>query len=516
MIAELIEGAVTAVHAYFAQPIPVLGFGLSRIALGLVFVVDGLMMLRDHDTWYGADALRPTGPAEGAPSRWDPMGWVERHGGSSRSIVMMMVASAVAFGLGLATTLSGALLLLTLVMIPLRNRFIVYGGDAFARTVLLLLLLSPCGSSVGIDRWLSDGTAGLDAQAPAWGGRLVQLEVAALYLTNFIAKVPSAAWRKGAVMIDLLRNRNFARRDVPSVLTRPTVGRLMTWGALTAELVLGPALLVAPTAAVACAAAIAFHIAIARLIDVHLFSAVMVASLLSLLPADLLRTVGSMEPVSAVVPMSLAHALALGLVLVYGVYAVSSDWPGQRQGSTRLRWLRAPLRWIGWNRGWRLFTTSAPTGIEVEITVIDARAQAVQWSWDGPRDLLPRSPRAIPVWPGHRFQRFTFSLVREVQARQRLVARFRAALRDADIVVRGWSIDVLYVEVHGRVIEGGLNVGAQVASTADGRPDVEAAARLAEAVRCPPTRDRLGALARLVSRSNDNPQPCRPSISEAS
>ena len=118
---------------------------------------------------------------------------------------------------------------------------------------------------------------------------MLRFEVAALYLGNFVLKLRSPAWRSGVVMFDLLHNPNFARAGVPAWLARREVARWLTWGALAAELAFGPALLFQPTAAIACVAAITFHAAIARLVDVHLFSAVMIAALIACWPMGSVR-----------------------------------------------------------------------------------------------------------------------------------------------------------------------------------------------------------------------------------
>ena len=150
---------MTAVYDVFAQPVPVLGFALCRLLLGLVLVVDGLRMLADHDRWYGPDAMRPR-PRRPLPRVLDLFAWLP-----SRWVLRLTVLSALAFALGVAPKIAGTVLLLTLIAIPPRNLFIVYGGDAFARTLVLLLLFAPCDAALNLGR----GELGLDAVAAPWG-----------------------------------------------------------------------------------------------------------------------------------------------------------------------------------------------------------------------------------------------------------------------------------------------------------------------------------------------------------
>lgn len=422
------------VYAFFARPEPVLGLALARIALGSVLAYDGLRMLHEHDAWYGEDALRP--PRSALPAAVDAFAWAERLGGSSRTVLRVATCCAFLFACGVATPLSGSVLLVCLVAVIARNPFVAYGADAFACAVLVLLLASPCDAAASVDRLLLDGSLGLDAEASPWGGQLLRVELALLYFGNFVVKLRSPAWRRGTVMFDLLRNRNFARADVPPWLTRRDVARVATWGALAAEAAFGPALLFPPTAAYACVAAIAFHLAIARLVDVHLFSAVMIAALFACWPAS----AGTL-PTPA---LDSASAVALVLALGYLAWAGLSD-----------------LARLGALRRWRMFTTSTPSVVDVEIRVLDADGGTARWTWTHLDDLW----NGRPARRGHRFMRFQFALLYDARARRRLSDRFRTEVARSGREVRAWSIDVVVRGVHDGVIAAVVNVDAQGAAT---------------------------------------------------
>lgn len=464
------------VYAFFARPTPVLGLALGRIALGSVLAYDGLRMLREREAWYAEDALRPARSA--LPAALDAFAWAERLGGSSSTVLRATTASAVLFACGVATPVSGTVLLVCLVAVIAKNPFVAYGADAFGCAVLVLLLGSPCSAAASVDRFLVDGSLGLDAEASPWGGQLLRVEVALLYLGNFVAKLRSPAWRRGTVMFDLLRNRNFARADVPVWLTRRDVARFATWGALAAELAFGPALLFPPTAAFACIAATAFHLAIARLVDVHLFSAVMIAALLACWPTG----PGTLPTP----PLDSAHAAALVLALCYLAWATLSDLSPRPRG----RLVGATARVVAFRR-WRMFTESTPSVVDVELTVIDASGATARWTWEHLDDLWNRQPARR----GHRFVRFQFELLRDARARRRLSDRFRAEVARSGRDIRAWSIDALLLGVHDEAIVWGINVGAQLAMTAIGTIDRSACQALAAAVRCPATRAELRSLA---------------------
>ncbi len=481
------QQVAAATIAWFARPEPTLGLALARITLGLVLTYDGVQMLRSYELWYGRNALRPRrrGPL---PAWLDAFTWAEHVGLAPRAVFVTMVLAALAFALGVGTSIAAALLLLTCLAIPPRNLFVVYGGDAFARTTVLLLACSPCAASLSVDRWLLDGSAGLAQQAPLWGGRLIAVEVAILYFYNFFYKWAAPAWRDGSYLVDLVHNRNYACARIPALLHDRRVGRLMTWSALLLELVLGPVLLCPATAGIAVLVAIVFHLAIAWVMDVHLFSYVMIAALLACLPRSLLAVLAATRfEVLATPELTWTEGLALLAVAAYIVIVVGWDPPVANRCSRMLQRVLGPvLDGISWSRSWRLFVDSSASHIEIEITVVTADGERLRWTWDRADRLLPDGSDSRPATPNNRFQRFKFSVVKHAEARELLVARVRAALAESELSLRGLSIDVLYQDVHTLAVLGGINLHTELLGF-----DYEACVLLLERVRLPLTRRKL-------------------------
>ncbi len=491
---------LNALYELFARPEPTLGLALGRIVLGLVLMVDGLRMLADHSRWHAQRAaLRPTSAP--LPAALDLFGLVHRLGLPSIVVPGLLVASALAFALGAGTTVAGIVLLLTLTALAARNPMVVYGGDAVARTFVLLLMLSPCDRSLGVDRWLADGSWGLDAQAAPWGGRLVQLEIVALYLTNYLHKAAQAPWRQGRVLRSLLRNRNFARHPLPPLVARPSVARVLTWAALLTEFALPVALVFEPTAALACLAAAVFHLSIARCIDVHMFSYVMLAGLCACIPRGALTAVIPSDlPRLDAAPPDVAAGIALLLALAYVAYAILWELPPTGWISSRVRRTLSPvLQRVFWARGWQLFTGECREQYEIEFVTVDRQGGVQRWMWTHPEAWSVAQAAHDPRRPNHRFQRFKFSVVRHPQARELLLARLRHELAQQGRTVRASSVDVVVIDVHGERgadagIVDGFNLRTEIATNAGAGFDHEACALLLASVRSPPTRATLAEL----------------------
>ena len=69
-----------------------------------------------------------------------------------------------------------------------------------------------------------------------WAQRMIQIELAFVYLMAFCSKLGGATWRNGTALYYVLHYRALARFSLPHWATSPTAIRLETWSVLTFEL----------------------------------------------------------------------------------------------------------------------------------------------------------------------------------------------------------------------------------------------------------------------------------------
>lgn len=127
-----------------------------------------------------------------------------------------------------------------LVSLNYRNIFIINGGDVFLAISLFLLMFSPCGEAVSVDRlgkiWKKTST--IDEPNSFWpvALRLIQIQIAVVYFQAFWSKVAGSPWIDGTAVYWVLREQEYLRFPVPIVPDHLWICQLLTWSTLLIEL----------------------------------------------------------------------------------------------------------------------------------------------------------------------------------------------------------------------------------------------------------------------------------------
>jgi hypothetical protein len=226
--------AVEAWNRFFFEPTPTSTLALVRIAFGLVTLAWAAALGPDLLTFLGQDGL---------VARQPPLlGWGLLSAFPSDAAVIAvyaaLVASAVLVTVGLATRLACAVAFVTLLSILRRDPFILNAGDFVLLHVALFLTLAPAGSTLSLDRWLTqrDRFWEVPLRAP-WALRMLQIQLSVIYLASVWAKVRGVTWNDGTAVAYALRLEQIHRLPVPEFLvTQPVVVNVLTYGTLAVEL----------------------------------------------------------------------------------------------------------------------------------------------------------------------------------------------------------------------------------------------------------------------------------------
>jgi hypothetical protein len=160
------------------------------------------------------------------------------------------------------------------------------------RSLLFCLIWADCGRVWSIDAWRSRrGGRPLDAPigVPIWPLRLVQIQVAAVYLVTGLWKLNNVMWRDGSAVHYVLQNPQFRRFALLSSPTWDVWTTLATYVTLAWEL--GFALLVfhPRTRRWALASGVVMHLGMWALLELGPFSLMMVASYAAFLDPAFVR-----------------------------------------------------------------------------------------------------------------------------------------------------------------------------------------------------------------------------------
>jgi hypothetical protein len=329
---------------------------LFRIGLGLVVLSDIVDRLRDLFGFYtdlGLVAARSPLQRWLRPSLFDAFG---SPAGVSVLFTFGLLAAA-AFLVGYRSRLATALLWLFMLSLSNRNPHIADGGDTVIRMLLFWTLFLDVGAALSLDVRL--GRRPRQASVPAAPLRLVQLQVAVIYLFTFLAKT-GPSWRDGSAVLRAVASAEWGRGLAPLLAAHPGLCRALTWATLALEgsfafLVLSP-WRPSVTRAVALGAGTALHLGILLTMRVGVFSEVMPVSYLALVPAAWVeRLAGPAVGIRASPARpALVAALALQMALVITEQAL------RPAGHALPSPVGTELTLLGLHQNWSMFAPDSP------------------------------------------------------------------------------------------------------------------------------------------------------------
>lgn len=286
-------------RAFFFRPVPASSLGAMRIGIGLLCCLWLAMLVPDLDL-----LLSPRGVVslEAVDQDWHRHRFsLYDHVADDGQLLALHLAGlgvAVLYTLGLATPVTGPLLLLVLVSVLHRDPWIQNGGDRTLRIMLLYMVLAPTGRALSLDAALAAWRRrrrGLQAAAtPVVSGvvlRIVQAQLVVIYTYTGIAKSFGSTWRDGTALYYALSNEYYARAPAlfdQLLAQRPVqlVTSLATWVTLGWEILFLPLVAWRRTRVPALVVGIVLHAVIWSTMSVGMFSLVMLWAYLAFLPPD--------------------------------------------------------------------------------------------------------------------------------------------------------------------------------------------------------------------------------------
>jgi hypothetical protein len=263
-------------------------YAALRIAFGLLLTLTllghfgGIALNFSDEGWLSASTaveLRPF-PA------WSVLGLITSAWGA-RIVFGTLLVFAVAFTLGIRTRLSAWICFAGLLSIENRNPVLAYGGDMALRVFLFYLALSRCGDAWSIDAGRRKGQR--PKRVAAWPLRLLQFQVAMIYLSSGLAKLHGADWSQGEALHLALLNPAIARADWSGWLEQAWIQgflRYATWMTVVWEVLFPLLILFRRSRPAALLVGVAVHGSLLLLARLHWLGPIMLASYLAFVPAE--------------------------------------------------------------------------------------------------------------------------------------------------------------------------------------------------------------------------------------
>lgn len=279
---------------FFAEqsPIPI---ALFRIVYAALVIATGMLLRPDWLAWYGphswisAATMHLVEPG----TRLNLFSLIPQTEFAITAFFWVFIVSATCLMLGLFTRAGSIIVFLCLTSIDQRNLFILHGGDTFLRVAGFFLIFAPAGAAISLDRLLrircGKESAEILPRAP-WAQRMIQLELALLYLVSFWWKMKGGAWIEGSALYYVFHLDEFQRFPIPQLLLHPAVLRIASWLALAVECSLGTLIWIKKFRYPLLLTGLLFHLSLEYSINVPMFQwDVLSAYILFIDPEELAR-----------------------------------------------------------------------------------------------------------------------------------------------------------------------------------------------------------------------------------
>lgn len=264
---------------------PVDGICLFRILIGAVAISIFLQDLVFHHDLWAPSGLQSIESFRKFFSgrRYNLFHLLEGNLASLKIILFLHAIAQVSFICGYKTRLPAIVLMITMTSLAQRNIQVQNGADLLLRILLLIICFAPCGNRFSIDSFLAAkrGTPLRKEWAP-WAHRLVQIQVAFVYLSIVYEKYKGVNWLAGMAIYYATRLEDFSRYSVPYILDNIIILKLLTWGTLLLELALGSLIFFDEFRKKLIISGILFHISIDYVMPIPTFGILMTACLLAM------------------------------------------------------------------------------------------------------------------------------------------------------------------------------------------------------------------------------------------
>jgi Vitamin K-dependent gamma-carboxylase len=233
-----------AYEKFFFAPQPPTPIALFRILYGVCVSATLLLLRSDWLDWYGVHAWvsQATMKSIEPGIRLNLFALLPDDDRWIAAFFYVFLGFAVLLTMGLWTRISSIIVFLGLASIHQRNPFIEHGGDTFLRVAGFFLMFAPAGAALSLDRLMRAHKKGERLEAvprPPWAQRMIQLELALVYVISFWWKMKGHAWLNGSALYYATHLTEIQRFPLPMWTQNPVVLKVGSWSTLVLEFSLG-------------------------------------------------------------------------------------------------------------------------------------------------------------------------------------------------------------------------------------------------------------------------------------
>lgn len=264
---------------------PVEGIAIFRILIGtlalITFTLDSLQM---SDLW-GPNAIQSV--KTGMDNFSFPVLNIFQHMNLTENLLLVFIVfqfiALICFILGYKTRIASFIVFILLVSFQQRNINMLSSADLLLRILIMYMVFAPSGNSYSIDAFLAKLKGKpLKRNYANWVHRLIQIQIAVVYISTVIAKAKGHTWLDGSAVYYATRLADLTRFPVPFILDWRWSIMLITWGTLVIELALGTIIFIDEWRKPIIIFGIVFHLGIEYMMSIPTFEWLMIVGLIAM------------------------------------------------------------------------------------------------------------------------------------------------------------------------------------------------------------------------------------------
>lgn len=270
-------------NRFFFEPESPLPIAVYRILLGLMVLANHALLLPDIHEWFSdrgtlsfATAKRVSGG--GGLNLFDLLPHTDA---AVWFMFTLSCLAAVTLLIGLFTRTSAVILFLTLVTLHHRNPIVLNSGDTFLRIATFFVIFSQAGAALSLDRLIRIARgreSGPPAPRAPWAMRMIQIQLACLYVYAFVWKALGTMWLSGTAVYYTSRLAEFWRFPVPYVFEHLWSIKVWSWATLVVELALGTLVWIKELRYWVLLSGVLLHLGIEYSMNIPLFAFIMIST----------------------------------------------------------------------------------------------------------------------------------------------------------------------------------------------------------------------------------------------
>ncbi len=231
-------------NRFFFKPIPASSLGIFRILFSLVMLANAVLLFPDLKTWFSESGVLPNSLAKDLLSgiRINVFNLFPPTDFTLYSVFSIYLLSILCLLFGIFTRTATVLAWILTVSFHHRNTLILNSGDTVMRCLLFYMIFAPLGKTFSVER-LIRVLRGKEEEGNTlfipWSQRLMQIQVAVMYLATVAWKLRGEMWVQGTAVFYTSRLKEFERFPMPAWTRTLWYSQISSYFALAVEFSMG-------------------------------------------------------------------------------------------------------------------------------------------------------------------------------------------------------------------------------------------------------------------------------------